>query len=194
MNTLYGDPIWYKDLSVLFGKRILEFFPTADMTFTERVNATVRFIIYATIIMYAYNRDPRYALYGAAGVAIISLAYATKEEGFQSPDGVGSKGRPDCVRPTKENPFGNVLLTDYADRPDRPPACDYDDVKEEMEYAFNQGLYRNMSDVYDKASSQRQFYSMPSTTIPNDTKKFTDFVFNNVKNCKTDPSVCTGYN
>lgn len=190
-----GDQIWYRDLSVLFGDRLIEFWPTSDQTFAERINAVVRFILYGTILTYAIARNPRYVLYGVATILIISFIYEnkTQTEAFREGEGVGAASKEACVRPTKNNPFGNVLLSDYADRPDRPAACAVEDVQEEMRDAFNHKLYRNLTDVYEKENSQRQFYTMPSTTIPNDVKSFADFAYGIRTNCKTNPEQCTGY-
>lgn len=190
-----GDQIWYRDLGILFGDRLIEFWPTSDQTFAERINAVVRFILYGTILTYAISRDPRYVLYGVATILIISFIYENKKqtEAFSEGDGVGARGKPACVRPTTNNPFGNVLLTDYADQPDRPAACRVDDVQEETRDAFNHKLYRNLTDVYEKENSQRQFYTMPSTTIPNDVKSFSEFTYGIRNNCKTNPEQCTGY-
>jgi len=198
MTTLKGDQIWYRDFGILFGDRLIEFWPTSDQTFAERVNAVVRFILYGTILTYALTRDPRYVFYGAATVLIISFIYEnkTRTEAFREGEkaaGVGAQGKAACTRPTKSNPFGNVLLTDYADRPDRPAACTVDEVADETRDAFNHKLFRNLTDVYEKENSQRQFYTMPSTTIPNDVKGFAEFTYGIRSNCKTNPEQCTGY-
>jgi hypothetical protein len=100
---------------------------------------------------------------------------------------------PGCVRSTAENPFGNMLLTDISDRPDRPPACAYDDMKDDIEKNFEVGLFQNSTDLFKKENSQRQYYTMPvSTTLP-DTYAFAQFLYGNAKNCKTVPSQCTGH-
>ena len=36
-----------------------------------------------------------------------------------------------CQLPSKDNPMGNVLLSDFNDRPDRPSACYYPTVKKQ---------------------------------------------------------------
>lgn len=191
--SIYGDPVWYQDLGILFGRRTLEFWPSADMTFTERLNSVVRFVVYATLGLYASKRDPKYVLYGGAAIVILSLAYATRGEAY-TPEGVGARASAPCTKPTADNPFANVLVTDYKDNPNRAPACEASKVAADIEEKFNQRLFRNVSDVYSLENSQRMFYSMPSTTIPNDQKAFAEFAYNTKPNCKTDPSRCTGYN
>lgn len=199
------DPVWYEDPRVLFGPRFYEFVPTAGQTFEERINALTRFAIYGTILLYILRRNPRHVAIGIAVVAVLAIVNYTRSlrtNGRESFDGGEetaafadywpSKKRT-CVRPTLSNPFGNVLPTDIADDPAREAACAYDDIKEEVRDAFNDKLYRNLNDVYEKANSQRQFHTMPSTTVPNDVDAFRSFVYGIRKNCKTDPSQCTGY-
>ena len=204
-----SDAVWYQDLRVLFGSsRWYEFWPTVDQTFSERINALTRFVLYATILMYVVRRNLTHVLVGLAIVAILAFIHYGKgdeietfsdndisgmDDGifsdFKAPDDVQPDGN-GCVRPTTNNPFGNVLLTD---NPGRSAACPYNDVEKEVKDKFNERLYRNVNDVYEKANSQRQFYTMPVTSIPNDVETYREFVFGIKKNCKTNPKDCTGY-
>ena len=104
------------------------------------------------------------------------------------------KARRACTLSTPDNPFANVLLTDLADRPNRPPACKYDDQKDLIRDNFNRGLVRNVYDVYEKENSQRQWMINPVTTSTPDTVAFAQFCYGNAgrKTCKEDPSKCTG--
>lgn len=78
----------------------------------------------------------------------------------------------ECQMPSPNNPYGNVMLTDYADRPDRPKACDPLKVKEESDDIFYENLFRDTTDLYEQNNSKRQFYTMPNTKIPNDQTAF----------------------
>ena len=42
----------------------------------------------------------------------------------------------------------------------------------EIDEKFNHDLFRDVSSVYGKRNSQRQFYTVPSTTIPNNQTSF----------------------
>ena len=203
------DAVWYQDLRVLFGPRFYEFWPTADQTFSEKINAITRFAIYATLVLYLVRRDPKIVLGGIAIVGAVAVAHALGGNGNGNGNGtetfvgddigenaIFASAKPPvgkCARPNDANPFGNVLLTDYVDNPARAEACDYEDVEDEAKKAFNARLYRNLDDVYEKKNSQRQFYTMPSTSIPNDTEAYREFVFGIKTNCKTNPKDCTGY-
>lgn len=101
-----------------------------------------------------------------------------------------------CQHPTPDNPLANVLLTDYENARDKKPACKYEDVKDELNNSLYKAFNVDENDFNWKNNSQRQFFSMPSTTIPNDRDSFLDFVSGNQrykKMCKESPFVCTGH-
>jgi len=91
-----------------------------------------------------------------------------------------------CQPPSKHNPFGNVLLTDYVDNPTRLPACSLADKKIEKtaEEYFNENLFKDVDEVYGSVNSQRQFISNPSTTIPNPQKEFAEWLYKMPPTCK----------
>ena len=49
---------------------------------------------------------------------------------------------------------------------------------------FNNNLFHDIEDVYDRKNSQRQFYTMPSTTIPNNRDTFQKWLYKTPKTCK----------
>ena len=92
-----------------------------------------------------------------------------------------------CVKPTQNNPFMNVLLTDYIKDPQRGPACpSYNNpaVKKEIEKDFSYNLYQGADDVYNKRNSQREFYTNPGTTIPNDRNTLLKWAYHLPPTCK----------
>ena len=90
-----------------------------------------------------------------------------------------------------EPPSGNSIGPRDADR---APACDYDDMRADISKNFNEGLYRNITDVYDRENSQRQFMTNPVTTNIPDTVAFAQFAYGSeARGCKELPSQCTGY-
>ena len=51
-----------------------------------------------------------------------------------------------------------------------------------MTNLFN--LYKDVSDIFSKNNSQRQFYTTPVTTIPNDQGSFADWLYKTPPTCK----------
>ena len=106
-----------------------------------------------------------------------------------------------CTEPTIDNPFMNVTMKDYMNFDengfviDRPPACDPNDpkIKKKMDNAFSNNLYRDVSDVFGKTSSQRNYFTMPWTTIPNKQDEFARWLYLSPKTCKEDQDNCLRY-
>lgn len=106
-----------------------------------------------------------------------------------------------CTAPTLDNPFMNVTMKDYMNFDtdgsivDRPPACDSSDptVKNEIETNFNNNLFKNTNDVFGKSSSQRQFFTMPYTQIPNDRESFQNWLYLSPATCKENSDNCLNY-
>jgi hypothetical protein len=97
-----------------------------------------------------------------------------------------------CRRPTKNNPFMNVLWSDFLNDANRPSACNVDDedINKELVDGFNENLFRSVNDVFENENSQRTYYSMPSTSIPNDRESYMDWLYKLPDTCKTDDGIC----
>ena len=185
MNS--GDPIYYDDIAVLWKNgRFNELWPSVDMTTAERVNAIVRFCACTGLALYVARKgDDRFLLYALTGIAIVTMAYRFHAQrdveekfkqtyrGVYNPPGDVSADVPTytCQPPTVDNPFGNFLPTDD---PNRPPACQYDDVKDDIKRNFDDLQYRDVTDLY---GASRNLYTMPVTTAGPDTEEFIKFAY-----------------
>lgn len=90
--------------------------------------------------------------------------------------------------PSNANPFMNILVPEYKYNPDRAPAAEIDDptVKQGLDDYFRTHFYNDPTDVFGKSQDQRQFVTMPSTSIPNDRESFMQWCYNIVpQNCKS---------
>jgi hypothetical protein len=158
---------------VFKSSELLTFWPTATQTANQRASATTRFILYATCIVYIVNRDSRIFALGALALAILYYMWTTnmiKDGKLRTTIGDGRSPnifRPDVTMPTTENSMGNVLLTDYVDNPDRPAAAWYPSVRAKVQDAWSQ-----IHPFERQRDAERNFYTMPSSTIPNDQTGF----------------------
>jgi hypothetical protein len=100
-------------------------------------------------------------------------------------------------RSTKTNPFGNVLLTDIMDTPDRPSAppsfnpsvsTDITNNVKKMVQMLNPGikcsdkqLFNNLYDNFDLDQSNRVFNPNANTTVVNDQGAFAQYLYSNLK-------------
>lgn len=166
------DAPWTRDPAVLW-RRPAEFFPARDMAPAERLNALVRFILYATAMVAAlrYARGQPMGRVLAAGAAAVLVASAVAGGGGGDGTSTGAGPRDvRCTRPTPDNPFMNRMP---GDPPDKPPPCD---DPEGTARAFEHGLVREVSDVYKNRASDRQFATV--LAMP-DTGAFANFLFPN---------------
>jgi hypothetical protein len=99
-----------------------------------------------------------------------------------------------CRKPTKDNPFMNPPITDFS-KEFSPVGCNADDedIKKEIEDSFNTDLYRDVQDLFDVKNSQRQFYTVPVTSIPNDQQGFAEWLYKSPNTCKDSAEMCLRY-
>ena len=206
-TSIKKDSFWTDNPSILLDRnRLVEFVPTADMTQPEKLNALTRLLVYTGIVLLAYTRKlwPLYIpLLGCVFVAFLfkmsrqergDLAQQKRDDATESlPDPTADIRPPFCTPPTRENPFMNVLMNEWGDNPTRPAACKYDGVESETRSHFNYNLYKDIDDLYEKNNGQRQFFTMPYTTIPNDQGSFARWLYKVPSTCKEDQSNCMRY-
>lgn len=202
------DPFWTEDVNVLIKKdRLIEFVPTKDMSKDERLNALARLSVYIGIVLMLYLAKSWPLYIPIVGLAFtiflnktqpeakIPPKYPTNETPKQDdPNPFIPSEQPVCIPPTLNNPFMNVLLNEYVDNPTRPAACEYETVKDELESNFHYNLYQDLGDnIWNKNNSQREFFTMPYTTIPNNQGDFARWLYKTGPTCKEDGASCYRY-
>lgn len=179
------------------------------------LNSFTRFGIYLGVVLAILRLQPLWLIVGVAFAAVAAgmwkymetndtmregyagrEGYTGKNEGFLDiespivdstkvndsylPDVIGSKGR---TAPTAANPFMNVLMSEYTDSPLRYPATATGATH--LDTYFDTMFARDPGDVFQKTQSQRQFISMPSTSIPNDQEAYMNWLYRTPgKTCK----------
>ena len=155
---------------------LLKFWPNSNQTAKERALATTRFVIYSTCIVYLIQRDTRVFALGILVIAV--LMYLQKNNMIIDGKNSIASGRipnilqPDVTLPTRDNPMANAMLTDIIDDPDRPSAAWYPSVRTEVQ--------QQMSDIHPFErirDAERNFYTMPVSTIPGDQTGFAEASF-----------------
>ena len=207
------DKFWSNDVTVLFDKnKLSEFFPTNTMSIEEVLNALVRASIYLSVCLFVYKRNMNVFFISIGTLVLTYLIHEYKPnkktsttnsknnkkdsnsasnenntEGFNNYEHDEFLQNKVCVTPTVNNPFMNVAISDYKSMPNRE-VCDdmLDDpyIKHDINAKFNNGLYQDVGDVWGKNNSQRQFYTMPNTSIPNKQKDFAQWLYNRGPTCK----------
>jgi len=185
------DRPWYADVSVLV-RRPLEFFPARGMEPQELLNATVRFIVYAAIATSLYQDTATPLLFGCVCIIAVSLLFtvsthnASYKRRYSTWHSSRSKeashrSRGSCTQPTHDNPFMNVLTNEFGS--EKPEACPQTPcITRKINSHFDHHTIRELTDVYKKRASDRQFVTMPVTGngTPN-TLAFRNYLFSQLK-------------
>lgn len=199
------ESFWYEDVSVLLDpSKLKKYIPLKSYSKVEKLNAIVRLGIYISILFIILTSNFNY-LFIAIFCLLITLFLNSNEEvkrvreikkNVENYDNIKNdqniKRRKvkvdnyleDCVLPSDENPFMNVLLTD---KRTRKPACKTiknKKIKKLVNDKFSQGLFKDINSVYDRENSQREFYTTPNTTIPNNQGDFANWLYKTPKTCK----------
>jgi hypothetical protein len=184
--------VWFSKPKEIFkSDKILEFWPTTNQSPGDRINATTRFVIYLSSVIYLMKRDVRIFL---LAFMIIGALYVL----YKSGNVMMIPFHGSCQEPTYDNPMANVLLTDYVDRPNRPSACDYPLVASEISSLLNDtmpydaGRSRSPLPSIQQRMAARQFNSTAVTQIPGNQTSFAEFCYGKKFQpmCRDTPSVC----
>ena len=188
--------VWFDDPTELFKKsKVLQFWPSANQPGDERINSSTRFIMYLSTVLYLVNRDPRVFVLAAMVIGTMYVLYKMGRIKAAHPI---NKPTADCQTPTENNPMANVLLSDYTEDPNRPPACYYPTVSGEVSsllddtFPYDSGRSRSPLPKYQKKFGARQFFSNPATMIPNDQTAFAEFCYGKKFRpmCRDTPGAC----
>lgn len=219
-------PFWSNDPTIILNKEsVLEIWPNQSMTFESKLNAISRLIIIMSLLGFIFTRNWNIFIIGILTLAIIFTLYKlrkqsiiNKKEGFSvnpsmqpsalSPDSITTNAvtlekvlRSNFYPTTKKNPFGNVLLTDIGDNPDRLAAAPsfnpdvYDDINDAVKKQTqmlnpgiintNKQLYGDLKDNYDLDNSMMRFNSMPNTRVTNDANAYAMYLYGNMPSGKS---------
>ena len=106
------------------------------------------------------------------------------KEGFREkesvPDGVLAEVIGEKITyPTARNPFMNVLIDEIKNNPTRAQAMSVLDpsIAVSLDQFFKTQFTNDPTDVFGKTQSQRQFYTTPSTTVPNDVDSYQNWLY-----------------
>jgi hypothetical protein len=222
-------PFWSNDPTILFNKEsILQIWPNQQMAFETKLNAISRLVIIMSILGFIFTRNFNLIIIGILTLAIIFTLYKLrkqsivssliKKEGFsvnpsmqpsalspspmlKDPVTLESVLRSDFHPTTKKNPFGNVLLTDIGDNPERKAAAPSfnPDVYDEIDSAVkkqtqmlnpdiintNKQIYGDLYENYQLSNSMMRFYSTANTRITPDQGAFQNYLYGNMPSSKS---------
>ena len=197
-------PFWLNNPNILFkSDEISHIWPTSDMSFEDKLNSITRLVILLTIVGYLITKNSKIILSGLITLGAIILLYKLKtknikNEGFTNAD-IFSILKTDFTEPTVVNPAMNILLPEISDNPKRKEAAPAFNplveanineqtknfvLKNFNDPAIEERLFNDLGDNFTFDQSMRTWNTMPSTTIPNDQKGFTDYCYGDMIACR----------
>ena len=164
--------------------------PDINMTIEEKINAIVRAVLFVGIICTLIFNDSRYILFiiiiMVLSILIINYQYDKnkKIEKYLNTNYYDIVNNKKCVKPTKNNPFMNPDITNINN--EKYESCSINDINtnKNINNLFYSSVFRDSTDIYDKSSLDRQFYTVPSTSIPNDRETLGEWLYNRGPSCK----------
>jgi hypothetical protein len=144
-------PFWTNEPTILFNKDyIFELWPSTNMSYTQKLNAITRLIIFITILGYILTMSIRILVVGIITLFLIFAVFKMRKqkitknmlnEGFDNSNNYGDHSakvhvtdsitnpvtletvlKSEFKEGNKTNPFSNVLLTQIEDEPNRKAA------------------------------------------------------------------------
>jgi hypothetical protein len=222
-------PFWSNDPTILLNKDvILEIWPTPSMSFESKMNAISRIVIVLSTLGFIFTMKPHFLIMGIITLAIILSIYKYRKqtivtnikenfaqrkkknqnknmdsELITNPVTLDSVLRNNFHPTTKQNPFGNVLLTDIMDEPLRKAAAPsfnpdvYEDITRAVKKQTqmlnpgikntNKQLYGDLYDNYQMDTDMMQrFYSTANTKISNDQGAYGEWLYGSMPSAKED--------
>lgn len=189
-------PAFWFDAPRILLDQASEFFPFTEhdkRCTASALNSFTRFGIYLGLLLAVIRLDPTWLLVGiafaafAVGAWFMMTSSGAVREGFTGeydteapivdagtvdgtyvPDVIGLGDR---TGPTAANPFMNVLISEISDNPHRAPA------RNELDSYFETMFASDPGDAFQHMQSQRQWYTTPSTTIPNDVDSLQNWLY-----------------
>ena len=192
------------------------------MTFESKLNAISRLVIFMSLLGFIFTRNLNLIIIGIVTLAIIFTLYKLRKQSivkFKEEFSVNPSIQPSASRmttnpvtlesilrtefhpTTKKNPFGNVLLTDIADNPNRKAAAPsfnpdvYDDITSSVKKQTqmlnpdiintNKQLYGDLYDSYTLDNSMMRFYSTANSRISNDQGAFSNWLYGQMPSGKS---------
>ena len=218
-------PFWSNDPTILFNKdAIFQVWPFPTMTFESKMNAISRLVIILSTLGFIFTMKFNFLIIGAITLAIIFSIYRyrkqtivtglkenftqKKKKSDSVPASVVSNPvtlenvlRSEFYPTTKKNPFGNVLLTDIMDNPDRLAAApsfnpEVSDeitsaVKKQTQMLYpgikntNKQLYGDLYDNYQLDTDMMQrFYTTANSRVTNDQGAYGQWLYGNMPSGK----------
>lgn len=206
-----NQQFWLQNPKVLINKdNFYKIIPTKQMNKIQVLNTLTRLFIVLFLLIIIFSSNNQYIIIPIIAIIIIILIYFIDKKRYNRFENFNNsidnesiipndnnnnntKINTICYQPTMENPFMNLTLNDIIMYPDRPEACNLEDLRIQKKLNNFLDNIDNVDDLYNRNSNQRAFYTMPSTTLPNNQKSFAEWLYKTPETCKENQNNCLRY-
>jgi hypothetical protein len=174
------DIFWINKPSILFQKdNYYRIIPTKEMEWIEILNTLSRFFIYLFILYLFFSTDRKYLFIPIIALIVIIIIYQTRK------DGINKK-----VEPKETFHDLQVPMTISNESNPNDNASLIDNENDKMTNHISQDDVINTD---NGILAERQFFTIPSTTIPNDQTAFAKWLYGSHETCKQNQKKCLKY-
>jgi len=190
---------WLEDIQILFDKdNLIYFFPSNTYSTVKNLNSIVRLTIYIAIVLALLKNNPKYFIFPIITMIVTYFVYTyhpNKDELFNNSTekfhkiGEVEEKSIQLKEPTVDNPFMNYnQITDTPDNKKSNKVYLENDeqslqTRKVINEKFNEKLYRDVSDLYGRRNSQREFYTVAYNHVPDQTS-FAKWCYSTPPTCK----------
>ena len=210
------ESFWYDDITVILDKsKLHKYIPLKSYSNEEKLNSIVRVSFYISVLFIVFTGNINYLFISIFGLILTMMVYSNSENTVEKKINKNienyknikndkdlkkynikpNKYLETCILPTNNNPFMNPLISE---KPTKKKACktfNNDKLRKVVDDKFSKGLFKDINSVYDRENSQREFYTLPSTSIPNNQEEFGKWLYLTPKTCKEgNGNQCVGNN
>jgi hypothetical protein len=182
---------WINDPTILLNKYNLMFWPTESMSMNDKLNAITRLVVLLCVTGFIATQNLNFIWISVLTLVCIVAYYklnSQPKENFTKQDFVQH------TTPTESNPLMNVLLPEINGNSKRKSALKSylpetekiinDKVKEQVSKRLDARIFKGLNNEVNLEYSMRNFYTNPSTTIPNDQEGFSQFLYGDMISAK----------
>lgn len=183
------EVFWFNDVTILY-KNCYVYFPSPKYSLITNLNAIMRFfILYSILCFLIYLKIDVFK--PLILVIIISLILYYFRDYIKEP--FINKENQETIKTvertsTKNNPMMNISVNDYNSK--KKIVIDKNITNEEINKNLNQDLFNDIGDVSSKNMFERNFYTTPINTIPNDQTEFAKWLYDKGPTCKEKTTEC----
>jgi c-di-AMP phosphodiesterase-like protein len=181
------EAFWFTDLSILY-KNCYIFFPSPKYSLIQNLNAIVRFFILYTIFCFVLYQKIEVFM-PLVLIMVISLILYYFREYIKEPFKNNNEYiKTEIRKSTPSNPMMNLSVMDYNSK--KNIQIDEKITNEEINKNLNGDLFDDIIDVSNKNMFERNFYTTPINTIPNDQTEFAKWLYDKGPTCKEKTIEC----